>query len=136
MGNFINPADFGSVPVNFIIRQTLPQQKLLKHVQLFITHAGMNSVNEAVYYGVPMLLLPHTVEQKLIAARIKQLTLGKVMDIRNVTAQKLYQNAAQLINDSTYKKQGSEYKVLFRSEEKMSHIKAADAILGYISGLR
>ena len=39
--------EFGDLPENFLIRQSVPQQKLLEHVELFITHAGMNSVNAA-----------------------------------------------------------------------------------------
>jgi UDP:flavonoid glycosyltransferase YjiC (YdhE family) len=33
-----------------------PQLKILQHASLFITHDGMNSVNEALYCGTPMLL--------------------------------------------------------------------------------
>ena len=47
--------EFNNIPDNFLIVQSVPQQKLLEHVELFITHAGMNSVNEAICSGVPML---------------------------------------------------------------------------------
>jgi hypothetical protein len=35
-----------------------PQVEILKRANLFITHAGMNSVNEAIHYGVPIICLP------------------------------------------------------------------------------
>ena len=48
---------FRGLPDNFLVRQYVPQQQLLEHVDLFITHAGMNSVNEAICFGVPMIML-------------------------------------------------------------------------------
>jgi MGT family glycosyltransferase len=131
-GSEIDLTEFGDIPNNFIIRQSVPQQKLLEHVELFITHAGMNSVNEAIYRGVPMLLLPHQVEQKMIARRVKEMEMGLVMNIKKLTPEMLYENAKKLISDSKYKKQILKYKSIFNEEEKTSHVKAADEILCYI----
>ena len=125
-------ADFGNLPDNFIIRRTVPQQKLLEHVAIFITHAGMNSVSEAICNGVPMLLLPHTIEQKIIGRRVEDLGIGIVMNIKKLTNKTLYENAKKLISDSKYRKQASKYRSIFEEEEKTSHIRAADEILNYI----
>ncbi len=119
-------------PKNFIIRQSVPQQKLLDYVNLFITHSGMNSVNEAICSGVPMLLFPHHFEQKMIAQRIKELGMGIVMNIKKITAKMIYENSKELISDSKYKKQALKYKSIFNDEEKTSHLKAADEIFRYI----
>lgn len=132
----IDLTEFGDLPENFIIRQSVPQQKLLEHVDLFITHAGMNSVNEAIYHGVPMLLLPHQIEQKMIAKRVREMGIGIVMNINKLTPEKLYENAKCLISDSNYKKQALKYKSIFNEEEKTSHLKAADEILLYIDKQR
>jgi MGT family glycosyltransferase len=123
---------FSDLPENFIIRQSVPQQKLLEHVELFVTHAGMNSVNEAICCGVPMLLLPHQYEQKMIARRVKEMGIGMVMNIKKITPTELYENAKKLILDSEYKKQALKYKSIFNGEEKTAHLKAADEILRYI----
>lgn len=125
-------AEFGNLPDNFIIRQSVPQQKLLEHVDIFITHAGMNSVNEAICNGVPMLLLPHTIEQKMIARQVKDLGMSIVMSIKNLTFKSLYENTKRLISLSEYKKQALKYRSIFEEEEKTSHIRAADEILNYI----
>jgi len=124
--------NFIDVPKNFIIRQTVPQQKLLEKVDLFVTHAGMNSVNESICSGVPMLLLPHQFEQKMIARRVSEMGIGMVMNINTVSPTKLYENTRKLILDSKYKKQALDYKLVFNKEEKISHLKAADEILNYI----
>jgi MGT family glycosyltransferase len=127
--------EFRELPENFIIRRSVPQQKLLEEVAIFITHAGMNSVNEAICCGVPMLLLPQQFEQKLIARRAGEMGIGTVMNIRKVTPKKLYENAENLMLDPNYKKQALEYKSIFREEETTSHLKAADNILRHIGKL-
>jgi len=135
IGFEINPDGFSDLPNNFIIRQSVPQQKLLDKVNLFITHAGMNSVNEAICSGVPMLLLPHQIEQKMIAQRVREMGIGNVMKIKKVTPTNLVENVEKLISDPELKNQAIKYKSIFREEEKISHIKAADKILSYINKL-
>ena len=128
----ININDFSDYPDNFIIRQSLPQQVLLKQVDLFITHSGMNSVNEAICHGVSMLLLPHQFEQQLIARRVEEMGLGRLMNIKKLTPDMLYKHVHMQINDPKIKEEAVKYKTQFSEEEKISHIKAADQILSYI----
>jgi len=127
-----NLDEFDNIPDNFLIRQSVPQQKLLEYVDLFITHAGMNSVNEAICRGVPMLMFPHHFEQEMIARRVTEMGVGIKMNIKNITTKKLYKNAHHVISESHFKNQGLKFKSVFTGEEKVSHIKAADEILHYI----
>lgn len=128
-----DPDEFVDIPENFLIRQSVPQQKLLEYVDLFITHAGMNSVNEAICSGVPMLMLPHHLEQEMIARRVQEMGVGLKMNIKNITPEKLYKYARQVISESIYKDQALKFKSIFKGEEKMSHVKASDEILNYIN---
>ncbi len=132
VGFQIDPNDFTDLPDNFIIRQSVPQQILLKQVDLFITHAGMNSVNEAICHGVSMLLFPHQFEQYLIARRVEEMGLGRLMNIKKITPDILLKHVHMQINDHNYKEQVVKYKTLFSEEEKISQAKAADEILSYI----
>lgn len=91
-------------PDNFIIEQSFPQQQLLDYVDLFITHSGMNSVNEALFHGVPMILLPHHIEQKMVAKSVCELEAEILLDIKKITPDKLCQAANQLLIDSKYKR--------------------------------
>jgi MGT family glycosyltransferase len=132
VGFDIDLDNFLDLPENFTIRQSVPQQKLLDHVDLFITHSGMNSVNEAICRGVPMLLLPHHFEQKLIARRVEELGMGMVMDIKKVTPTELYEISRTLITNPEFKKQALKYKSIFSEEEETPHLRAADEIQRYI----
>lgn len=48
----------GPLPPNFIARPYIPQLEMLQRSTLFITHGGMNSVSEGLYYEVPLLVIP------------------------------------------------------------------------------
>jgi UDP:flavonoid glycosyltransferase YjiC (YdhE family) len=104
-------------------------------VRTLVTHAGMNSINEAIYNGMPMLLLPHQFEQKLISQRVSEMGKGKgkVLNIKKITTAKLYEKAEDLVSNPKYKKQALKYKSMFVEDEKTSHIKATDKIFNYIS---
>ena len=53
-------------------------------VSLFVTHAGLGSVHEALYHGVPMVMVPMMLEsdQPTNAARLQELGLGAWIDRR------------------------------------------------------
>ncbi|XP_076046778.1 UDP-glucosyltransferase 2-like [Oratosquilla oratoria] len=54
------------LPDNVRLSKWLPQQDILAHpkIQLFITHGGLNSIQEALYHGVPVLGMPIISDQR------------------------------------------------------------------------
>jgi len=54
---------FAGVPGNFIVEETFPQLGVLERASLFITHGGLNSLHEGLWYGVPMVIVPQQFEQ-------------------------------------------------------------------------
>lgn len=67
VGNDTDIKSLGDIPSNFKIENTVEQIKVLQETDVFITHCGMNSTNESLYYGVPMVLFPQHSEQKMVA---------------------------------------------------------------------
>ena len=66
-------------PENFTVRPFVNQNEILKHAALFITAGGMNSLHEALYFGVPCLMCPQQGEQRLNARRFERLGFGKIL---------------------------------------------------------
>ena len=66
-------------PENFTVRPFVNQNEILKHAALFITAGGMNSLHEALYFGVPCLMCPQQGEQRLNARRFERLGVGKIL---------------------------------------------------------
>ncbi|MGL5314841.1 MAG: macrolide family glycosyltransferase [Peptostreptococcaceae bacterium] len=71
--------ELGKIPDNFKIRNSVDQIKVLQQTDVFITHCGMNSVNESLYYSVPMVLFPQHSEQKMVANRVIDLKAGIIL---------------------------------------------------------
>jgi len=64
---------------NIQIYKFVDQLEILSKSSLFITHAGFNSIYEAIYLTVPMLMIPHVPEQYFNAYRIEELSAGLVL---------------------------------------------------------
>jgi len=61
---------------DIIIKKNVNQISLLHHTDIFITHGGKNSINEALGVGVPMILFPAGGEQEYNANLVEYLHAG------------------------------------------------------------
>ena len=68
--------DLGEIPSNFKVYNYVPQLEVLKHVDLFITHGGMNSSSEGLYNDVPLIVVPQFGDQPIVANRVATLQAG------------------------------------------------------------
>ena len=92
-----------SIPSNFIVRDYVPQLEVLKRVDVFITHGGMNSTNEGLYYDVPLILIPQFGDQPFVANRVAELGAGIVIEKDNVTPEVLKQSVVKILTDNSFK---------------------------------
>jgi MGT family glycosyltransferase len=99
--------ELGAIPANFIVRNYVPQLEVLQRADAFITHGGMNSVHEGLYYGVPLVVVPHQFEQLLNGKRVGQtgtgILLGDKPPYGRVTADELRAALNKVLNDATYR---------------------------------
>lgn len=91
---------------NIHIYSKVPLLKVLEKCDLFINHAGMNSVQESILKNVPLLLFPLSKQndQNGIAARCVFHGIGKRGDIRRVSAKKLMSHINEILTDQSYSK--------------------------------
>ena len=101
VGTRTDPSTLVRIPDNFLVRPHVPQLKVLEHTDVFVTHGGMNSVMEAVYYGVPMVVVPQQPEQAMTAARVAELGLGVALETGHVTARALLDAVTTISGDTT-----------------------------------
>jgi MGT family glycosyltransferase len=95
----VDPGDLGPLPPTVQVQPWFPQLAVLRQSAAFITHAGMNSIMEALYYGVPMLTFPQMPEQAVNADRVAALGLGRPLDLQAVTADALRAAVDEVISD-------------------------------------
>ena len=94
------------------------QIAVLEKADAFITHCGMNSVSEALYFKVPLVMYPQTNEQKGVAFRVHELEAGLYLSgdsiseiqiaLKELLQQSKYKEQATVISNSFSKCGGSE----------------------------
>jgi zeaxanthin glucosyltransferase len=89
---------------NLHLSASWPQLAMLSKADLFITHAGLNSVKEALHFGVPMLCYPIESfgDQKGNAARVQYYGLGLLGLLALDTASDIEAKIIDLLTNDSY----------------------------------
>ena len=125
VGNLVSLEDFGERPENISVFSHVDQIAVLQHADAFVSHCGMNSVSESLYFGVPLIMLPQTSEQGGVAERVNQLGAGIKLD--KTDAPSILEAINEIFMDSTYKQNATSISESFK---RCSGAKgAADKIL-------
>lgn len=91
----------GDIPDNFKVVNFADQISVLKSADVFITHCGMNSANEAIFFGVPTVMYPLQSEEAGVASRMEQLKLGVLL---KKSAPKQIRAAVEIVlNDKSFR---------------------------------
>ena len=86
VGEQVNIAALGPLPENVSVYPKVDQIAVLEKADAFLSHCGMNSASESLYYGVPLLCFPQTKEQGGVAARVTALGAGLMLENPSVSA--------------------------------------------------
>jgi MGT family glycosyltransferase len=89
VGTKTDVALLGEVPSNIQVANFVPQLEILEEADVFISHAGYNSVCESLILDVPMVLLPQGADQFAIASRLEELDAGCYLHDINISAGQL-----------------------------------------------
>jgi ABC-2 type transport system ATP-binding protein len=102
-GTRIERAALGAIPRDFLVAPQVPQLEILPRMDVFLSHGGMNSVMESLSFGVPLVVVPQILEQKVTARRVQELGLGLALDTATVAAEHLRAAVAQVAHDPTFR---------------------------------
>lgn len=78
--------NLGELPENVKSYERIPQLFALRHSDVFINHAGMNSLNEGLHFNVPMIAIPHSKDQFINAERLVETGKGFSLQKNQVKA--------------------------------------------------
>ncbi|MEU1185710.1 macrolide family glycosyltransferase [Streptomyces sp. NPDC005820] len=98
-----DPEALGPLPVNVLALRSVPQPEVLARAALFLTHGGMNSVNEALYAGVPLLVVPLGADQPLVARRVVELGAGLSIRPQDITRGSVRSSARRLLHEPRFR---------------------------------
>lgn len=99
IGHAIDAASLGPIPRNFQIAPHVAQLKMLSEADVFVSHGGLNSTMESLFYGVPLVVIPSTREQLLTARRVRDLGLGLILERDSLTSEALRAAALTAASD-------------------------------------
>lgn len=94
------------IRAEILIVPFIDQIAVLEKADVFLSHCGMNSVSEALYYEVPLVMFPQTNEQKGVAFRVDELGAG--VYLKDTSVERIKEAFSTVIVDSAYKKQAKE----------------------------
>ena len=96
-----NTDRFENLPENIQVYESVDQMAVLSIADAFITHCGMNSASEGLYFGVPLVLFPQTPEQDAVARRTEELSAG--VRLKSISEEDILNALNQVLNDPKYK---------------------------------
>ncbi|RAN78275.1 macrolide family glycosyltransferase [Bacillus sp. SRB_331] len=107
-------SDLGEIPKNFIVKNYVPQIEVLTYTKLFITHGGMNSTHEGLYNGVPLIVIPQSADQPVIAKQVENLGAGVTLQMQGLTESRLRESVDFVLGESSFKEAALNMKESFR----------------------
>ena len=129
IGTATTAASLGALPANIVVKPWVPQLEMLRHASVFVSHGGMNSVNESLHYGVPLVVVPQMGEQEIIASRVEQLGAGIRLAKTEVTADRLRQAVQRVLGDARFRKEAARVRESFDAAGGAA--RGADAIVAF-----
>ncbi len=108
-----NTDRFENLPENIQVYESVDQMAVLSIADAFITHCGMNSASEGLYFGVPLVLFPQTPEQDAVARRTEELSAG--VRLKSISEEDILDALNQVLNDPKYKEGAAKVSESFRA---------------------
>jgi len=125
VGKLTELKELGEIPANFHVEQFVNQLEVLSQADVFLSHCGMNSVNESLYFKVPLVLFPQTAEQGGVARRVSELGAG--VYLKRNCPKEIKAAVEKVLTDVSYKESAAKISKSFQNSGGPKE--AADAIL-------
>ena len=113
VGDQVDREELGTLPDNVAVFSSVDQIAVLQKADVFLTHCGMNSASEGLYFGVPLVMLPQTSEQSGVAARAEQLGAG--LRLRKTTPDAIRAALEKAMDDPSYRENAEKIGASFRA---------------------
>ncbi len=120
IGGGHQPTEINHIPDNARVERYVPHSKVLERSRLLLSHAGHGSVMKALWYGVPMVLIPWGRDQPGVAARAEQLGVAKVVAREQLTNERLAIAIQQVLEDRHFHETASEVAQRLRTHDPVA----------------
>ncbi|KAL3288262.1 hypothetical protein HHI36_002711 [Cryptolaemus montrouzieri] len=102
--------EFDGKSDNLLVRKMFPQRSILAHpnVKLFITHAGIQSAEEALLNGVPMVVIPITYDQPFNSKQLKKYGVAEIVHLSTLTKDSMKEAIYKVAEEKEYRAKAKE----------------------------
>ncbi|MFF8429990.1 MULTISPECIES: glycosyltransferase [unclassified Streptomyces] len=107
------PADLSDKDV--LILPSVPQLPLLERMDAVVCHAGHNTVCEALWHGVPLVVAPIRDDQPVVAAQVVDAGAGVRVRFGRVTAPRLGAALDTVLQDRAHRAAATRVRAAFRA---------------------
>lgn len=105
--------DLGALPDNVIVEPFIPHDVLLPKVDVMVTNGGYGGVQQALQYGVPLVVAGATEEKPEVAARVEWASVGINLRKAHPTPKEIAQATMRVLNDETYTQHAKQMQAQF-----------------------
>lgn len=112
------------VPPNVTYFERVPQLTVLQHMDLFITHGGLGSIKESIYYHVPMLVYPLDLryDQNGNGLKVTHHGLGERGVLETESSIQLREKIIKVLSDKRYLTNVQEFSLSTESQNSIDSI--------------
>ncbi|MFF9768754.1 glycosyltransferase [Streptomyces sp. NPDC014636] len=98
-----------------LIVSSVPQLPLLERMDAVVCHAGHNTVCEALWHGVPLVVAPIRDDQPVVAGQVVDSGAGLRVRFGRVTAARLGEALDTVLHDSAHRAAAARIRAAFRA---------------------
>jgi len=130
------------MPSNFFVRRSVPQKTILGIADVFISHMGNNSTNEAIFMGCPMVSIPNYGDQNINAKRASEVGIAvhipspsapkPAEDLKYVTPQVIKRAVNEVLTKPSYKAAAAHMRDIARKRRRRFENEAMNEIFDYV----
>lgn len=95
----IDPSRFKDVSRNIYVNRTAGNFAILENASLYIGQGGQGGTLEAIYWGVPQIVVPPTPNHYSVARRVVELGFGASYAIGELSPESIREHVAAMLDD-------------------------------------
>ncbi|WP_290058771.1 glycosyltransferase [Amycolatopsis solani] len=94
----------GAVPPNVLVRPSVPQLPVLARVDAVLCHAGHNTVCEALWHGLPLVVAPIRDDQPIVAAQVVAAGAGIRLRFGRASRERIVAALEEVLTEPSYRR--------------------------------
>ncbi|MGH3865265.1 MAG: glycosyltransferase [Pseudonocardiaceae bacterium] len=112
----VDPAGvLGAVAEHVLVQRTVPQLRLLPHVDAVVCHSGHNTVCETLSHGLPLVVAPIRDDQPLVAQQVVDAGAGIRLRFSRATTAQIGPAIKAVLTEPSYRQAAQRVQETFRA---------------------